>query len=87
MKAYSTVDTVWANVNQTGTSERFQNDASREIPIRNATIRIHWRSDINERWRIVYDNLEWDIKGIGAVGRNDEMDLFCQTDASRKATP
>ena len=82
---WNTVDTVWANVNQTGTSENFQNDADRAIALRNATIRINVREDVTETWRVVFDNLGWDVKGIARVGRS-ELELYCQTDVHRVAT-
>ena len=78
------LDTVWAHVNQTGVSEDFDNDAHRAIPLRNATIRIRWRDDVKETSRVVYDGFLWDIKGIAELGYRRELDLFCQTDASRR---
>ena len=43
IEEWSEVAKVWASVNQTGTSENFENDANRAIALRNSTIRIHWR--------------------------------------------
>ena len=88
---WTTVDTVWANVNVTGTSERFQNDAARDVPLRNATVRISYRADVLETWRVVFESvgltLAWDIKGIETVGFRHQQNLFVQTDASRTVTP
>ena len=62
--SWSEIDKVWANVKQTGTSEDFENDANRAVALRNATIRIRWRGDVQETSRVVYDGFPWDIKGI-----------------------
>ena len=77
--------TVWANVDQTGVSEDFENDANRVQALRNAKFRILWRNDITELHRIVYDGLAWSIEGIGEIGYRRELELFCQTDVDRSA--
>ena len=84
VEAWSEIEKVWANVKQTGTSENFQNDADRPIALRNATIRIRWRGDVQETGRVVYDGYPWDIKGIAEIGFRREMDLICQTDVHRE---
>ena len=68
VESWSEIEKVWANVKQSGTSERFQNDADRAIALRNATIRIRWRGDVQETGRVVYDGFPWDIKGIAEIG-------------------
>ena len=78
--SWAEIEKVWAHVNQTGTSEDFENDANRAVALRNATIRIRWRSDVQETSRVVYDGFPWDIKGIAEVGRRRELELLCQTD-------
>ena len=80
---YADLDTVWANVKQTGTSENFENDASRKVALRNSTIRIQWRDDLDETSRVVYDGYVWDIEGIAEIGHRRELELFCQTDVHR----
>ena len=45
---WSEIEKVWANVNQTGTSEDFENNSDRAVALRNATIRIIWRADVQE---------------------------------------
>ncbi len=62
--SWAEVDKVWAYVNQTGTSEDFENESNRNVALRNSTIRIRWRADVQETSRVVYDGLPWDIKGI-----------------------
>ena len=83
VESWREIEKVWASVRQTGTSENFQNDADRAIALRNATMRIRWREDVQETGRVVYDGLPWDIKGIAEVGFRRELDLICQTDVDR----
>ena len=54
IEAWVDVAEVWANVNQTGTSEKFNNDAKRMVALRNATMRIRWRDDVAETSRVIY---------------------------------
>ena len=76
---------VWANVNQTGVSENFENDSNRKLALRNSTIRIRWRGDVQETSRVVYDGFPWDIKGIAEIGFRRELELvICQTDVHRE---
>ncbi len=81
--SWAEVDKVWAYVNQTGTSEDFENESNRNVALRNSTIRIRWRADVQETSRVVYDGLPWDIKGIRELGYRRELELICQTDVSR----
>ena len=74
------VAAVWARVIQTGVSEDFQNDADREIALRNARIRIRFRTDVDETMRVVYDDLPWDIEGISEWGFKDQLELTVKTD-------
>ena len=83
IESWSEIDKVWAAVNQTGVSENFQNDASRKVALRNSTIRIRWRGDVQETSRVVFDGFPWDIKGIAELGRRRELELICQTDVNR----
>lgn len=75
--------TEWAHVHQTGVSENFENNANRDVALRNSTIRIRWRDDVKETGRVVYDGLAWDIKGMAEIGYRRELELFCQTDVHR----
>ena len=80
---WAKIDDVWASVDQTGTSESFENDAAREIPLRNATFRIRWRSDIREDWRVIFDGLAWHVEGLKELGYHRFLDVICQSDVSR----
>ena len=84
--SWSEIEKVWAHVNQTGTSEDFENDADRDVALRNATIRVRWRDDVQETGRVVYDGLPWDIKGIAEIGYRRELELHCQTDVHHPMT-
>ena len=83
VEGWSEIDKVWANVDQTGTSEDFENDANRDVALRNSTIRIRWRDDVQESSRVIYDGFPWDIKGIAELGFKRELELICQTDVDR----
>ena len=76
IEGWSEIDKVWANVNQTGVSENFENESNRAVALRNSTIRILWRSDVQETSRVVYDDLAWDIKGISEIGFRRELELI-----------
>ena len=78
---------VWASVNQTGVSEKFENDAHRAIAKRSAQITIRWRPDVKETMRVIHAKLIWDIKGIAEIGRREGLKLFCQTDANARVNP
>ena len=78
---------VWASVNQTGVSEKFENDANRAIAKRSAQITIRWRPGVLETMRVIHAKLIWDIEGIAEIGRREGLKLFCQTDVSRTAPP
>ena len=82
-----TVDTAWASVNQTGVSEKFVNDANLKVAKRTAQITIHWRPDVREDMRVIYDGLIWDIEGIAEIGRRERLNMFCQTDVGRPFVP
>ena len=83
VESWSEIEKVWANVNQTGVSEDFENESNRAVALRNSTIRILWRSDVQETSRVVYDGFPWDIKGIAEIGFRRELELICQTDVHR----
>ena len=87
IESWSEIEKVWANVNQTGVSENFENNAARDVALRNATIRIRWRDDVQETSRVVYGGFPWDIKGIAELGLRQELELICQTDVHRPMVP
>ena len=80
------VDRVWADVRQTGASEKYDNEAEREVGTRNAAIRIRFRNDVDESMRLLYDGLNWDIEGINELGYRRFLLLTCETDVDRPDT-
>ena len=77
---WSKLETVWAQLKITGTSEDFENDANRVVAARHAEVTVLWRADISERDRVVYQGLAWDIEGIEQIGFRRETKLHCRTD-------
>ena len=82
-ESWVSLGSVWAEVNQTGVSETFENDADITLAKRNARITIRWRGDLNEIMTVVYDGLRWDIEGIAEVGFRQFLELYVQTDVRR----
>ena len=87
IESWHDVDQVWADVNQIIVPEKFENEARRTVALRNAKIRIHWRQDVRETWRVIHAGLVWEIKGIGEIGYRRELELICQTDVNRRFEP
>ena len=81
VERWDTVDDLWASIRQTGATEQYLTEADRVQAIRNAIVRIRWRSDISEaEHRLVYDHHAWNILGIDAIGRREFMDLTVRTE-------
>ena len=76
------LDTVWAHVNQTGADEKFENESHRERATRDARMAIHYRDDIDETMRVIYDERAWDIRGIAELGFRHKLELLAQADIS-----
>ena len=74
------LDTVWAHVNQTGADEAFRNESNREQATRDARMTIHWRDDLDETMRVIYDERAWDIRGIAEIGFRRKLELLTQAD-------
>lgn len=73
---------IWAKVRTTGVSEQYLNNSNREQARRNAIMRIHYREDIDETMRVVYDDHAWDIVGIDEPDNTYRryLDLTCWTE-------
>ena len=74
---------VWANVRPAGAEERFRQDSNKEQALRRAKMRIRWRDDVYEVYRVIYDGLIWDIEGIEEIGFRRELELSISADVSR----
>ena len=85
---WSSVAKVWAAVDITGVSEQFNNNANRLVARRYAKVRINTVPGLNELWRVVFQNLPWDIEGIAKErGITNGIILTVQTDVFRTLTP
>ena len=74
---------VWANVRPAGAEEQFRQDSNKEQALRRAKMRIRWRDDVYEVYRVIYDGLIWDIEGIEEIGFRRELELSISADVSR----
>ena len=74
---------VWANVRPAGAEERYRQDSNREQALRRAKMRIRYRDDVYEVYRVIYDGLIWDIEGIEEIGFRRELELSISADVSR----
>ena len=82
---WATFSEEWAHVNQTGISEKFENDSNLTVAKRTARFTIVWRQGVNKLMRIIYDGLVWDIEGIAEIGRRRELEITAQTNVNQPA--
>lgn len=80
IETWAELDTVWAHVNQTGADEAFRNESNRDQATRDARMTIHYRDDLDETMRVIYDERAWDIRGIAEIGFKDKLELLVQAD-------
>ena len=73
---------VWANVQPAGAEERYRQESNREQSLRRAKMRIRYRDDVYETYRVVYEGFNWDIEGINEVGFRRELELSISADVS-----
>lgn len=64
---WTTLATVWANLRWIGGGEK--EEADQEIATTDIVATIRRRSDIDEKMRVVYDSLTYDIIHINEMGR------------------
>ena len=74
---------VWANVRPAGAEERYRQESNKEQSLRRAKMRIRYRDDVYETYRVVYDGFNWDIEGIYEIGFRRELELSISADVSR----
>ena len=74
--AWSTFRTVWAWIRPVNVSEA---EKSNKITA-SETVRfvVRYRSDYNEKMRIVYNSATYDIRGIQEVGRRKYLDITAE---------
>ena len=87
VETWAELETVWANVNQTGADEAFRNEANREVATRDARMTIHYRDDIDETMRVIYDERAWDIRGIAEIGFKNKLELLVQANIGSERHP
>jgi len=75
IKTWGVLDHVWAAVWPVSNIERFEAaQINREVEIR---MHIHYRSDVTELMRILYDGEYYDIQGIKEIGYRGGLELLC----------
>lgn len=75
-EVYTTLAVVWAQVRPLSSTERYT--AFADHSARSNYFRIRYRNDVTPTMRIKYENLEWEIKGITEIGRQDALDIFAE---------
>lgn len=71
--SWSTYATVWARAMEQTGREFFQSD--QENPEARAVFRIHYRSDLDRKMRIVYRGDNWNIESIRELKHPNKMHL------------
>lgn len=74
---WSTLATVWAAMDWTGSTE--QENSDQEITATDVVATIRYRSDIDTKMQVVYDSATYDITGITVLGRKRFQKLKLQT--------
>lgn len=74
---WSTLATVWAAMDWTGSGE--QENSDQEITATDVVATIRYRSDLNTKMQVVYDSATYDITGITVLGRKRFQKLKLQT--------
>ena len=73
---------VWANVRPVTGEERYREGSKKKQFLRRAKMRIRWRDDVYEVYRVIYNGLTWDIEGIEQIGFRRELELSISADVS-----
>lgn len=77
VETWANVITVWAS--ETDISGREQFMAGVEGYHQTRVVRIRYRTDINESWRVIlHDGLIGRISVINRVGRKEALDILCE---------
>lgn len=75
IKTWAVFDHVWAEVLPLSAREQFQaQQVNRDITLK---IRIHYRSDLTEQMRLIFDGEYYDIQGITEIGFREGIELLC----------
>lgn len=74
-KSWSDVATMWAEARQQSARETWQAGKVAETEM---MFRIRYRSGINSKMRVVYDDDNYDITGVREIGRRDGLEIQAQ---------
>lgn len=75
IKTWAVLDHVWAEVLPLTAREQFQaQQVNRDIALK---IRVHYRDDITEQMRLIFDDEYYDIQGITEIGFREGLELLC----------
>ena len=75
IKTWGVLDHVWANIWPVSNIERFEAaQINRQVELR---MHIHYRNDVNEQMRILYDGDYYDIQGIKEIGYREGLAFRC----------
>ena len=75
IKTWAVLDHVWANIWPVSNIERFEAaQINRQVELR---MHVHYRSDVTEQMRVLYDGDYYDIQGIRELGFREGLELLC----------
>lgn len=75
IKTWAALDHVFADIRPVSNTERFEaQQVNRQVEVR---MRIHYRADVTEQMRILYDGDYYDIQGIKEIGYREGLELLC----------
>ncbi|GAG22262.1 unnamed protein product [marine sediment metagenome] len=75
IKTWVELKSVWANVWPVSNIERFEAaQVNRQVELR---MHIHYRTDVTEQMRILYDGDYYDIQGIKEIGFREGLAFRC----------
>ena len=75
IKTWAVLDHVWADIRPVSNTERFEaQQVNRQVEVR---MRIHYRADVTEQMRVLYDGDYYDIQGIKEIGYHEGLELLC----------
>ena len=75
IKTWAELVSLWANVWPVSNTERFASaQIGREVELR---MHVHYRSDITEEMRVLFDGHYYDIQGIKEIGFREGLAFRC----------
>lgn len=75
----ASIPSVWADVRPASASERFVGGGEQQQAIVTHNVTIRYRSDLNNRMRVVWNSINLDIEGItDPSGKREYLKLQCR---------